>query len=330
MGAVLFFCPAIRTRAPRPVNGASGARRGSILAAGGLPSISGMRYTHCMPTAAPIAPPIQFDAVLARPCGTAQHRIAYGAATGQFGELWLPEGRGPFPLVVLVHGGCWINTLPDLSLVRPLAAALRDRGIAVWNVEYRRIGDAGGGYPGTFLDTAAAADHVRELALRFPLDLARAVAVGHSAGGHLALWLGARPRIASSSPLAARDPVAFRRLFSLGGLGDLKLMHEYSGAVVCGPGTLPKLVDLESRGAAAWDDTSPANLLPLGTPASMIVGAYDMALPPFFDSTYRDLAVARGDEVSVTVLPDAGHFEVIAPWTAGGAEVLRQIETALG
>jgi len=197
------------------------------------------------------APPIPFDAVLARPCGTAQHRIAYGAAPEQYGELWLPEGHGPFPLVVLLHGGCWINTLPDLSLVRPLADALRARGIAVWNVEYRRIGDTGGGYPGTFLDTAAGADHVRDLAVRFPLYLSRAAAVGHSAGGHLALWLGARPRIAGTSPLAARDPVRFRRLFSLGGLGDLKLMHEYAGAVVCGPGTRPRLVDLETRGTAA-------------------------------------------------------------------------------
>jgi len=240
----------------------------------------------------------------------------------------LPEGAGPFPVVLLVHGGCWRSALPGLEFVRSFAAALQARGLAVWNVEYRRLGDEGGGYPGTFLDVAAAADFLRELARQHPLDLERVVAVGHSAGGHLVLWLAGRPRIAESSPLRARDPLRLRHVFSLGGLGDLKAMHEYHGDAVCGAGTIPLLTGADARSDDAYSDTSPVNLLPLGVPATMIVGAYDAALPPFFNAAYRDFAATKGDRVDVIVQSDAGHFDVVAPWTPAGEEVVTAVLAA--
>lgn len=220
-------------------------------------------------------------------------RLAYGTDAPQFGELWMPHGRGTFPVVLLVHGGCWSSHFPGLELVRPLAEALVARALAVWNIEYRRLGDPGGGYPGTFRDVAAAADMLRSLADRYPLDLARTVAVGHSAGGHLALWLAGRRRIKRDSLLWQPDPVALRRAISLGGLGDLKTMHQYAGAYVCGETTIPSLIDLPGRGEDAYSDTSPIRLLPLGTPQTMIVGVFDSALPPFFSSTYHDAALAE-------------------------------------
>ena len=272
--------------------------------------------------------PVSYEEMLQRAVPPPPLRASYGNEAAQFGELWLPEGAGPFPVVLLVHGGCWRNNLPGLEFLRSLAAALHAKGLAVWNVEYRRLGDEGGGYPGTFLDAAASADFLRELSRKYPLDLQRVVAVGHSAGGHLALWLAGRSRIAASSPLSASDPLRLRHAFSLGGLGDLKAMHQYHGDAVCGAGTIPLLTGADARADDPYSDTSPVNLLPLGIPVTMIVGAYDMALPPFFDAAYRDLAAKKGDRVEVILQPDGGHFDVVAPWTPDGEEVVAAVAAA--
>jgi acetyl esterase/lipase len=130
----------------------------------------------------------------------AANRIAYGTGALQFGELRVPAGRGPHPVVIIIHGGCWVAKLGKLDdravaldLVRPIAADLTAHGFATWNLEYRRLGNDGGGWPGTFQDIAAGADHLRQIAAKSQLDLSRVVAIGHSAGGHFALWLAARP-----------------------------------------------------------------------------------------------------------------------------------------
>src|SRR5579872_5792979 len=123
----------------------------------------------------------------------ADARLRYGPDPLHFGDLRLPGGTGPHPVVVMVHGGFWRARF-NLEYAGHLCAALAALGIATWNVEYRRLGDTGGGWPGTLLDVAAAADHLRTLAAPYHLDLSRVVAMGHSAGGHLALWLAARRR----------------------------------------------------------------------------------------------------------------------------------------
>ena len=274
--------------------------------------------------------PISYEEMLQRTVPPPPLQARYGDRAEQFGELWLPPGAGPFAVVLLVHGGCWRNTLPGLEFVRAFAAALQSRGLAVWNVEYRRIGDDGGGYPGTFLDVAASADHLRTLGREHPIDLRRVVVVGHSAGGHLALWLAGRPRLPEASPLRSEDPLRVRHVFSLGGLGDLKAMDAYAGDVVCGPSTIPLLTGAAGRSDDPYVDTSPVNLLPLGVPATMIVGAYDAALPPFFNAAYRDIAATHGDAVHVIVQADAGHFDVIAPWTPAGEEVVTAVVAAAG
>src|SRR5687768_4961766 len=142
--------------------------------------------------------------------------ITYGDDQMQKVDLWLPAGRGPHPTVLMIHGGCWQTEIADRRIMNWVADDLRKRGIAVWNIDYRGVDRAGGGYPGTFLDAAAAADALRGHAARHRLDISPLVAVGHSAGGHLALWLAARraasrrpasPLIPRGSPLIAADPL---------------------------------------------------------------------------------------------------------------------------
>ena len=148
-----------------------------------------------------------FADLLAKPRAKADIRIAYGTDPNQFGELWFSPGKGPFPVVVLIHGGCWQASTARHNMMDYMAADLRAKGIAVWNLEYRRIGHAGGGYPGTFLDAAAGIDELRALAKARHLDLTRVVVAGHSAGGHLATWTAGRGHLAKTSPLYMARPL---------------------------------------------------------------------------------------------------------------------------
>lgn len=165
---------------------------------------------------------------------TAAARIAYGAATHQFADLWLPELRtGRIPVVVLVHGGFW-RAIYGLDLMDPLAADLAARGFAVWNIEYRRVGHDGGGYPGTLTDVAAAIDALASLDVDLDLDLDAVTLIGHSAGGHLAFWAAGRDLLRGDAPGAAAV-VAPRRVIGLGPVGDLVVAAEHgagNGAVL--------------------------------------------------------------------------------------------------
>ena len=155
----------------------------------------------------------------ALPLVPGDHRIAYDDRPDQFGELYLPEeGPGPYPLVILLHGGCWRARFGLMPLGQ-LARRLTELQVIVWNVEYRRL-DGGGGWPTTFLDTAAAADYARQLATEYPLDISRVVAVGHSAGGHLAAWLAQRHNLEPGMTLFQKDPLPITGVVSLAGIPD--------------------------------------------------------------------------------------------------------------
>src|SRR5262245_25236824 len=122
-------------------------------------------------------------------------RVAYGSDQFQFGELRVPSGRRPHPVAIVIHGGYW-RARYDLAHIGHLCEALTKQGIATWSLEYRRIGNPGGGWPGTFEDIRAGAAHVEQIAKEHSLDLKRVVATGHSAGGHLVLWLAKQKAIA--------------------------------------------------------------------------------------------------------------------------------------
>jgi len=244
-------------------------------------------------------------------------QIAYGEHPDQVGNLHLPVGEGRWPVVVLIHGGFWRFGW-DRTLMTPLARDLAARGIAAWNVEYRRMGQEGGGWPGTLEDVAAAADAVAGLD---GVDPTRVVTVGHSAGGHLALWLAARHRLGAGQP-GAGPRVRPRGAVSQAGVTDLAR----GAADGLGDGACEALLggapeELPERYAAA----SPAALLPLGVPVLLVHGAADDIVPPGQSHAFAHAACAAGDAVDVVDLPGADHFDVIEAGHQAWAAAVRWI-----
>ncbi|WP_379744454.1 alpha/beta hydrolase [Massilia sp. GCM10023247] len=258
-------------------------------------------------------------------------RIAYGPAPSQYAELFVPEGTGPFPVAVLVHGGCWTEQFGGIAQLRNMAGALRERGIAVWNVEYRRVDEPGGGYPGMYQDMHAALDALAALAARpgsARLDLERVVAVGHSAGGQLVQWIAGRSRIPASSPLHRSKMLPVRAVVSLGGLADLRRERELIKAN-CGRDT-PELAGEPSRERPdVYVDTNAAELLPNGSHTILVTGELDTISPPRVAHDYAARARAAGDRADVVILPGASHYDEVAASSPSWPLVAAAIERAL-
>jgi len=254
-------------------------------------------------------------------------RIHYGDDALQFGELRLPAGRGPHPIAIVLHGGCW-RARYDIGHTRAFSDALRCAGIAVWSLEYRRVGNPGGGWPGTFLDVSAGADHLRTLAPSHSLDLARVAAVGHSAGGHLALWLAARRGLGEGSEIrGSSDPLPLAGVVSLAGVTDL------ARAVVervCDTMAAELVGGLPGDRASRFAEASPIERLPLGVPQRLVTGALDNVVPPAFGAAYAAEARGKGDDASHELVAGAGHFEFLAPETEAFRVILGGIRTLLG
>jgi acetyl esterase/lipase len=253
---------------------------------------------------------------------------AYGPAPSQFAELFIPAGKGPFPVAVLVHGGCWTKEFGGIIQLRNMAGALRARGIAVWNVEYRRVDEDGGGYPGTYQDINAALDLLATKAPASSLDLQRVVAVGHSAGGQLVQWIAGRSRIAASSPLYQAQPVPVRSVVSLGGLADLR-----NEQALIKSSCDRDMVDLTGLPSATrpdvFSDTNAAELMPNGSHTVLVTGELDTVSPPRVAHDYAVRAAKAGDRADVVILPGASHYDEVATTSAAWPTVLQVIETAL-
>lgn len=274
--------------------------------------------------------PTDLVATLDRPQQTRAKHLAYGQEPYQFGELWLPKGSGPFPVMIMIHGGCWQASLPGLELMSPLAKDMQQSGFAVWNIEYRRLGHDAGGYPGTFLDIADGVDHLRKIATAYKLDLSHVIVVGHSAGGHLALWAAGRNKLAHASKLYRPDPLPLSYVVTLAGIDDLKSYHDHGPSACGGPHTIEELVSSAERPHEdAYADTSPAALLPLHVRQLMVSGMRDPIVPDTFGADYAALAKAKGDKVEVLDIRDAGHFELIDP-TSSAWKQIKKILLSIG
>lgn len=246
---------------------------------------------------------VSWREIEALPRDIADHHIGYGEDALQFGELRLPETSDPHPVIVFIHGGCWLNQF-SLDHVSAMSRALANQGYAVWTPEYRRVGDAGGGWPGTFEDIVRSIGVMSELSPEHSFDLNRVVMTGHSAGGHLALWL------------AAQNNLPLRGVVSLAGICDLKAYERLGNDCAA---SLPGLLGGTSRDVPErWAKANPIELLPIGIPVSLIHGERDTTVPL---SQSESFAAAAGCELQV--VRGGGHFDMVSPH-ANAVEIICQ------
>ncbi len=307
-----------------------------------IPSLiiaASIAMTACTPAARPAAqigaaaagadtaaapPLLHWDDLTDRARPVPDETIAYGSDPLQVADLWRPAGDGPFPAVLMIHGGCWQTDIADRTLMAWIANDLRARGIAVWNVEYRGVDRDGGGYPGTYLDIANGAKSLRDNAARLKLTIDPLIAIGHSAGGHLGLWLAGQKKLPKDSVLRVADPVIPTVVISQGGLPDLE-----QAATPPGSGCGTEVIDAIS-GGGNYAETSVPRLAPLGVRQVLVNGASDRIIPADYARRYEADMRAKGDDVRVRFMPDSGHVELIAPETAAWAAAVDEIEKALG
>lgn len=244
----------------------------------------------------------------------ARHRrpteeVAYGRHPAQVGDLRLPDGGGRHPVAVLVHGGFWLDPW-ERDLMDGLAVDLADRGWATWNVEYRRHGPTGGGYPASFEDVADATAHLDVLARDHPIDPARTALVGHSAGATMAVWATARRRDDGG-------PVP-ERLVLLAGVLDLAAAARDD----LGRGAVRTLLaDAEAHPLA-----SPVERVPTGVPTLLVHGTDDQHVPPGQSHRYAARARSAGDDVVHVEVDGADHFGMLDPTSPVWAAVVDRLD----
>jgi acetyl esterase/lipase len=245
-------------------------------------------------------------------------RASYGFGPIQVGELREPPGKGPFPVAVIIHGGCWTKGFATMAMTSAMATALQAKGFATWNIEYRQLGEDGAGFPGTFQDWGMALDHLRVLAKSEPIDLKRVIVVGHSAGGHAALWLAARPGLPKGSPLRGDDPLPVTAAVDIDGPADLQALRPRQVSICRAPVADNLMGGDPASAADRWSAGDPARRLPLHVHqllvSSVVLTAADA-------DTYAKAARAAGDKVDVLNLVDTGHHEPVAPGTPAWTKV---------
>jgi len=247
-------------------------------------------------------------------------REAYGPASSQHMIIRRGPGRERLRMLVMIHGGYW-RAAYDAGHVGHLCADLARRGWAAVALEYRRIGEEGGAWPGTLTDVSLALDALPGLAAKHGLDLDRAVWMGHSAGGQLALWAASRSSRAGALTRPSWRP---RRVVGLAPVSDLVEADRLE---------LSRHVTLELLGGTAreqparYAEASPAALLPLGVPVVVVHGTKDNVVPLAMNRTFVDQARRAGDDIRLVMPEDADHFDVIDPKSRAWAQVLAALGT---
>ena len=278
--------------------------------------------------------------VLTRRAPAADRVVAYGPGADRVVDLRLPPtsaaagasgNTGPRPLVVVIHGGFW-RAAYDRTHAGSQAAALAAEGYVVAVPEYRRVGSPGGGWPGTFDDTAQWNDRLLGLveAQLGPgaVDAQRVVLVGHSAGGHLALWSASRHLLPDGSPWHRRTPLPVRGVVSLAGVTNLEL----AARLGLGSGAAAALMGGEPGGRhdERYAQGDPARLLPAAVRTVLVHGLQDENVPASLSRDYAERSRTAGGHVEVSELPHCGHFELIDPLSDAWPTVTRAVRDVLG
>jgi len=250
------------------------------------------------------------EEILTLPPPPADQRLAYGADPNQFGDLRLPveNQAAPFPVVMNIHGGYW-RAKYDLLHAGHLCGALTRKGCATWNVEYRRVGNPGGGWPGTFEDIINSYRFLSQIARRNHLDSQRIVVMGHSAGGQLALCLAAHQE-------------TMRGVVSLAGVVNLIRafeLHLSSDAVVEFLGGKPNEVPDH------YQEADPVQLVIPQVRQVLAHGLADDAVPPELSRRYVEAKQKSKEQVELAELPQADHFDVIDPRSAAWAHIEKAV-----
>ncbi len=268
--------------------------------------------------------------ILKLPSCPADFVIPYGTDTLQYGELRLPSGPGPHPVAIIIHGGCWLAwSLNMTKYTAPLSDALRNEGIATWNIEYRQVGHPGGGWPGTFNDLAMASDHLRKIAKEYNLDLNRVIVIGHSAGAHLALWVGARHKLSPEIEIYNENPLPINGVVALAAPVDMErsvgLAYEY-----CGDSVVTKMMGgLPDEVPANYDNASPIRLLPIGVPQRLFVG--DKDIPELLEhlSDYANAGIKLHEDIQLDTVKHVVHNELAVPGSIAWLKVRAAILSLL-
>lgn len=265
--------------------------------------------------------------------------IAYGEFATSFGELTVPKGDGPFPVVVTVHGGCWrSDSESTVARYRPHAKELAAHGVATWNLEFRRVGHEGGGWPGSFLDLGSALDHLQIIAKSHPIDLNRVVALGHSSGGHFAAWLASRPLLPSDSKIRGELHVHLAGVVISDAFIDPRVVGSrgVDGKIYCGEPILERLVggNPETH-PEQLRQISPLEWLPWGIPQEYVVSSLRYPVNPprplaggwttMVMPDYPELADNAGDEINVVIIADAEHLGFYFPGNDSYDEVMTAV-----
>ncbi|MEZ5708278.1 MAG: alpha/beta hydrolase [Blastomonas sp.] len=273
---------------------------------------------------APMAQPImQWPDLLNQPRPGPDHTIRYGDDPLQLVDIWVPQGPLPHRAVIMIHGGCWQTDIAERDIMNYIADDLRKSGIGVWNIEYRGVDRPGGGYPGTYHDVGQAADLFLEKGPDYGFSTRRIVTIGHSAGGHLALWLAQRPKLMQTSDIRGDNPVRPDAAISQGGLPDLREGTKRTGHP-CGTDA-PGLM-----GGGRYAETSPPEM-PVSDAAQYLFNTdRDPVAPPAYADAYKARMAAKGVTVETMVHGPEGHVELIAPksksWAAQKKLIIALLE----
>lgn len=278
-------------------------------------------------TSVKLMTPQQFQALPSQP---ADERIAYGPENDQYGELRIPPGGKPHPVVILIHGGCWRADFSNLHELGPIADALKAKGIATWNLEYRRLGESGAGWPGTYLDVAHGIDHLKLIAAKRNLDLRRVVIVGHSAGGHLAMWAAARGRLPHGSEIYSDDPLPIRGVIDLAGTPDMEAFFPLQRSN-CGdrPVVEEMVGGTPAQHPERYFQVSAIDLLPLGIRQAVVWGRKDQSAPLYLGRNYVTRAKQMREKITFLIFENIGHFEIATPLKPSWPLIEKQITSML-